>query len=175
MHTSWLWGSHSSLNGQCGGCRAPATVRDPVIRNKAYIGGYSEDFFFQLDQTKGPEPFRCDDKRLKVTHNQMFEQALDIEYRKNLVKMGQEDQIRLEEIKAAYGYRGLCDHIRLMPWLEYPTNFAYPICHNLLLGLHSQIPGNIRDKVGAKIFENAVRHIDKQLMYVRRPSRTKRP
>lgn len=105
----------------------------------------------------------------------MFEQALDIEYRKNLVRMGQEDQIRLEEIKAAYGCRGLCEPIRLMPWLDYSTYFAYPICHNLLLGLHSQIPGNIRDKVGAKIFEKVVRETDKQLMYVRRPSETKRP
>jgi len=48
--------------------------------------------------------------------------------------MGQEDQIKLEEIKVAYKCR--CEPIRLMPWLDYSTYFAYRICHNLLLGLH---------------------------------------
>ncbi len=62
-----------------------------------------------------------------------------------------------------------------MPWLDYATYFAYLICHRLLLGLHAKIPGNIRDKVGAKIFENAVRLSDKQKSFLRRPSETKRP
>ncbi len=60
---------------------------------------------FQLDPRVGPEPFRCGDKRLRLTHNQMFEQALDIDYMRNLVKLGQEDEVRLEEIKVAYGCR----------------------------------------------------------------------
>ena len=62
-----------------------------------------------------------------------------------------------------------------MPWLDYTTFFAYSICHNSLLGLHGQIPGNIREKVGAKVFENAVRLADKQMVFIRRPAETKRP
>jgi hypothetical protein len=175
-HKAWLRGSNSSLNGQCGGCRAPATIRDSEGgNNKAYIGGYSENFMFELDPRIGPQPFRCGDMRLRLTHNQMFEQALDIEYRRKLVKIGVEDKVRFDEIKAAYGCRGLCEPIRIMPWLDYTTYFAYPICHNLLLGLHGQILGNIRDKVGAKIFENAVRASDKLMMFLRRPAENKRP
>jgi len=142
---------------------------------KAYIGGYSEDFIFELDPRVGRESFRCGDKRLRLTHKQMFEQALDIEYRRNMVKTGQEDKIRFEELKLAYGCRGLCEPIRLMPWLDYTTYFAYPICHNLLLGLHGQIPGNIRDKVGDKIFEKAVREAEEKFKFMRRPAETKRP
>ena len=130
---------------------------------------------FELDPRIGPQPFRSGDDRLRLTHNEMFEQGMDIEYRKQLVEEGKEDKIRYEEIKAAYGCRGLCDAIRLLPWLDYTTFFAFPICHNLLLGLHGQIPGNIRDVVGERIFDSAVRVSDKNLAFVRRPTEIKRP
>jgi hypothetical protein len=149
-------------------------VRD-VDGRKAYIGGYSEDFKIVLDPSVGPELFRSGDETMRLTHNEMYEQGMDVEFRRKLVESGEEDRVRYEEIKAAYGCRGLCDAIRLIPWLDYTTLFAYPICHNLLLGLHGQIPGNIRDAVGDKIFDSAVRVADKKLELVRRPSELKRP
>ncbi len=56
--------------------------------NKAYIGGYSENFMFELDTRIWPQPFRCGDVRLRLAHSQMCEQALDIEDRRKLVKTG---------------------------------------------------------------------------------------
>ena len=108
----------------------------PNRRIKAYIGGYSKDLLFELDPRVGPQPFRCGDDRLRLTHHEMYEQGVDVEFRKKLVDTGEEDRVRYEEIKVAYGCRGLCDAIRIIPWLDYTTFFAYPICHNLLLGLH---------------------------------------
>ncbi len=59
-------------------------------------------------------------------------------------------------------------------WLHHL--FTYPICHNLLLGLHGQfLVTYIRVKVGEKVFENAVRLADKQMVIIRRPAETKRP
>jgi hypothetical protein len=173
-HKAWLRGSNNSINGQCGGCRAPVTMRDSE-GGKPYISGYSEDFVFELDSRVRLESFRCNDDRLRLTHNEMYEQGVDAEFGEKLAENGEEDKVRSEEIKVAYGCKGLCDAIRLIPWLYYTTFFALPICHNLLLGLHGQIPGSIRDVVGEPIFDYAVRASDKMLEFVRRPTEIKRP
>ena len=60
---------------------------------KPYIGGDSEDFVFELDPRVGPERFRCGDDRLRLTHNEMYEQWVDVEFRKKLVENGEEDKV----------------------------------------------------------------------------------
>ncbi len=85
---------------------------------------------FELDPCGGPQHFRCGDDRLILTHNEMYEQGVDVEFRKKLVENGEEDREQYDEIKAAYGCRGLCDAIRMIPWLDYTTFFAFLICHN---------------------------------------------
>jgi hypothetical protein len=45
----------------------------------------------------------------------------------------------------------------------------------MLLGLKQQIPSNIRDKVGEKVFNAAMRKADELLEHVRRPTELKRP
>ena len=91
---------------------------------------------FELDPRAGPQNFRSGDDRLRLTHNEIYEQGIDVEFMKQLVDKGEEDKVRYDEIKAAYVCRGLCDAIRLIPWLDYTTFYAFPICHNLLFGLH---------------------------------------
>jgi hypothetical protein len=95
-------------------------VRDSE-RGKAYIGGYSKNFVVELDPRVGPEHFRCGDESLRLTHNNMCEQGVDVDFRKKLVENGEEDRVRYDEIKVAYGYKGLIDAIRLFPWLDYTT------------------------------------------------------
>jgi hypothetical protein len=90
---------------------------------KAYIGGYSEDFVCQLDPHVGPRHFRCVDDRLRLTRHEMYEQGIDFKFKKKFVENGEEDKVRYDEVKTAYGCRGLCDAIRLIPWLDYTAFF----------------------------------------------------
>ena len=62
---------------------------------------------FELDPRVGPESFRCGDDILRTTHNETYKQGVDVEFGKKLVKKGEEDKVRCEEIKAAYECRGL--------------------------------------------------------------------
>jgi hypothetical protein len=48
---------------------------------------------FELDPRVGPERFRCGDDRLRLTHNEMYEQWVDVEFRKKLVENGEEDKV----------------------------------------------------------------------------------
>ena len=169
-----LRGSNNGRNGQCGGCRAPATWRENH-EGRAYIGGYSEPFEFVLDPRFGPELFFCGDERLRLTHDEMWEQGLEVRRHEKLVANGEIEKARLEEFKAAFGCRGLCDAIRKLTYSDYSTFFGYPICHTLLLGLKQQFPSNIRDKVGGEIFNAAVREADLWLIDVRSSFELKRP
>jgi hypothetical protein len=105
----------------------------------------------------------------------MWEQGLEIRRHEKLVANGEIEKARLDELKSAFGCRGLSDAIRKLTYADYTTFFGYPICHNMLLGLKQQLPLNIRDKVGEKIFNAAVRAADDWLMHVRRPCELKRP
>ena len=44
-HKTKLRGSNNGRNGQCGGCRAPATWQENDD-GRAYVGGYSEPFYY---------------------------------------------------------------------------------------------------------------------------------
>jgi hypothetical protein len=105
----------------------------------------------------------------------MWDQGLEIERHEKLLANGEIEKARLEELKAAFGCRGLSEAIRKLIYTDYSTFFGYPICHNLLLGLKQQIPNNIRDKVGVKVFNDAVKTVDECLADVRRPYELKRP
>jgi hypothetical protein len=105
----------------------------------------------------------------------MWEQGLDIHNHEKLLASGEIDKARLEELKTTFGSRGLSDSIRLLKYTDYSTFFGYPICHNMLQCLKQQPPLNMRDKVGEKIFNAALRTADEWLLHVRRPCELKRP
>ena len=119
--------------------------------------------------------FFCGDERLRLSHDEMWEQGLEIQRHEKLVANGEIEKARYEELKAAFGCRGLSDAIRKLNYVDYSTFFGYPICHNMLQGLKQQLPINIRDKVGEKVFNAAVRAADECLLDVRRPCELKRP
>jgi hypothetical protein len=62
----------------------------------------------------------------------MCEHGIDVEFMKKIFANGEEDKVRYDEIEAEHGYRGLCEAIRLIPWLDYTPVFAFTSCHNLL-------------------------------------------
>ena len=117
-----LRGSNNGRNGQCAGCRAPATYRENNIR-RAYIGGYSEPLEFVLDPRIGSEIFYCGDGRLRLSRDQMWEQALVIQWHEKLLEGGEIEKARLEELKSALGCRRLSDAIRKLAYSDYSTFF----------------------------------------------------
>ncbi len=120
-----------------------------------------------------PQGFRCSDDISRLTYAKMYEQGIYVEFRKKIIENGEEKRVRYDEIKVAYGCRGLCDAIRMIPWINYTTSFDFLICQNFLLGLHGQIPGSIRDVVAEKFFDFVVRASDTMFESMRRPTEIK--
>ena len=154
---------------------APAATWRENDDGRAYIGGYSEPFEFVLDPRIGTELFFCGDERLRLAHDHMREQGLEIQRHEKPLASGEIEKARLEELEAAFGCRGLSDSIRLLKYTDYSTFFGYPIWHNMLQGFKQQLSLNMRDKVGENISNAAVRTADEWLLHVRRPCELKRP
>jgi len=71
----------------------------------------------------GPELFYYGDERLRLNHDQMWEQGLEIQRHEELAVNGEIEKARLEELKAAFGCRGLSDAIRKLTYADYTTLF----------------------------------------------------
>jgi len=74
----WQRGSNNNIMRQCGGCRLPATLKDPT-NNKSYTGGYMESVPCLLDPIIGVEYLISGDPRLYLAHHEMVAQGEMIE------------------------------------------------------------------------------------------------
>ena len=92
-HKIWQRGSNSSIFGQCGGCRVPATLRD-LATNKPYAGGYLEPIECVLDPDIGVEFLYADNPRFSLAHHEIMEQGKLIEESRVAVAKAAENLIR---------------------------------------------------------------------------------
>lgn len=173
-HKIWQRGSNSSVHGQCGGCRLPATLRDPES-NKPYSAGYLKPVECLIDPDIGIEMLLADDPRLRLSHHDIMAQGEMIEISKEAVRNGSEQKVRLEDLKGATGCRGKSTPITLLTYTDAYTFMEYPVAHCMALGLHSQIIKQMRDVLGFEAFNNACKRADKRAGYLLRPSILKRP
>ena len=173
-HKIWQRGSNSSVFGQCGGCRVPATLRD-LAANKPYAGGYLRPIECVLDPNIGVELLYADNPRFALAHHEIMEQGQMVEAARVAVANAEEENIRYAEFKTATGCRGLSTPIVILEYTDSTTFFEYPVAHCMALGLHKQIMVQMRDVIGELQFLNACRRSDKRSLYLLRPSSLKRP
>jgi len=64
--------------GQCGGCRLPVTLRDPLT-NKAYSGGYLNTVKCLLDPDIGADYLFSSDPHLDLGHHEIIAQGEMVE------------------------------------------------------------------------------------------------
>ncbi len=119
-------GSNSSINGQCGGCRLSATLRD-LESNKPYSAGYLKPVECLIDPDIGIEMLLADDLRLRLSHHDIRMQGEMIEIYKEAVRNGSEQKVRLEDLKGATGCRGKLTPITLLTYTEAYAFREYPV------------------------------------------------
>jgi len=169
------------VNGQCGGCRIPATLQGQnkskgnKITNKPYTGGYLKPVECIIDPDIGPEMLFADNPRLRLTHDDIMSQGELVERAKEAVRNKSDNTARYEDMKYATGCRGISTPIAVLPYTDAYTFFEYPVAHCMALGLHSQIVKQMRDVLGCDEFNNACKRADKRAAYLLRPSVLKRP
>ena len=173
-HKIWQRGSNNNIFGQCGGCRVPATLRDPTS-NKAYTAGYLEPIECILDPDIGVEYLFANDPRFALAHHEIVEQGKIVDQAKEVVAKGEDNLARYTELKSATGCRGLCTPIMILEYTDATSFFEYPVAHCMALGLHSQLMKQMRDVIGHEQFNNACKRADKRLAFILRPSSLKRP
>lgn len=160
--------------GQCGGCRLPATLRDPA-NGKAYSAGYLNPVECLLDPDIGVELLFSSDPRLNLAHHEIVAQGKMIEESWRAVFDSQENMARYTELKAATSCRGTSTPINVLEYSDASTFFEYPVAHCMALGLHTQFIKNMREVLGPEQFNRACRRVDKRCSYILRPSVLKRP
>lgn len=160
--------------GQCGGCRLPATLRDPNT-GKAYMGGYVEPVQCILDPDIGLEYVYADNPRLNLEHHEIMAQGAMVEDAMKAIRNSEDNRARYLELKATTGCRGASMPITILEYTDASTFLEYPVAHCMALGLHSQIFKHMRDILGAHEFHNACRRADKRSSFILRPSAMKRP
>ena len=170
----WQRGSNNSLMGQCGGCRLPATLRDPK-NEKKYAAGYTNPVPCILDPDIGVEYLFADDPRLNLAHHEIMAQGKMIEESWLEVRNCNEQLARYNELKSATGCRGLSTPIVMLEYTDASTFFEYPVAHCMALGLHKQFMIQMRECLGADQFNSACRRSDKRCAFILRPSLLKRP
>ncbi len=88
---------------QCGGCRVPATLRDPAS-NKPYTGGYAEPIECLLDFNIGVEYVYADNPRFTLTYHEIMEQGKIVEEARVAVHEGEENSVtRYYKLKVPQG------------------------------------------------------------------------
>ena len=173
-HKIWQRGSNSSIMGQCGGCRLPATLRDNVTK-KHYAAAYAKPVECILDPDIGVEYVYADNPRLQLAHHEMMAQGRMVEEALRAVRDSEEDLARYTELQGATGCRGISTPISILEYTDCSTFFKYPVAHCMALGLHSQFMKQMRDVLGADGFNTACRRADKRSLFILRPSLMKRP
>ncbi len=116
-HTMWQRGSNSSIYGQCGGCRLPATLWD-IESNKAYSALYLKPVECLIDPNIGMEILLANDPRLRLSHHEIMAQGKMIEKAKEAVRNAGEQKVRLEDLKDATGCRGISTPITFLPYTD---------------------------------------------------------
>jgi hypothetical protein len=173
-HKIWQRGSNNSIMGQCGGCRLPATLRDPTT-GKAYTGGYLNPVECLLDPDIGVEYLFSNDPRLNLAHHEIVAQGKMIEESWMAIRASEENLARYKELKSATGCRGQSTPIATLEYTDASSFFEYPVAHCMALGLHSQFMKHMRNTLGEDAFNRACRRSDKRCAYILRPSILKRP
>ena len=92
-HKIWQRGSINSILGQCGGCRIPATLRDPDTR-KAYTASYKEPVPCILDPDVGVEYVYANNRRLFLVHEEIMEKGRIVEEARRAVRNSEDNIAR---------------------------------------------------------------------------------
>jgi hypothetical protein len=160
--------------GQCGGCRLPATLRDPTS-GKAYTGGYLNPVECLLDPDIGVENLFSNDLRLNLAHHEIVAQGKMIEDSWMAVRHSQDSLARYEELKSATSCRGQSTPITTLGYTNASSFFEYPVAHCLALGIHCQFFKDMRDILFPDEFNRACKRTDKRCAYILRLFILKRP
>ena len=83
--------------GHCGGCKLPATLRDPATR-KPYAACYSKPVECMLDPDIGLEMVYANDPRLHLAHHEIMTQGRMVEEALRDVRTSSEARVCYEEL-----------------------------------------------------------------------------